>query len=108
MIVIRSFDINKPGISIDKLVGGIAGGSILKGILKIGDEIEIRPGIVTTDPETKKIVCTPLRTTVLSLSAEKNNLLYAIPGGLIGLGTKLDPSLTKADELVGNIIGYPK
>ena len=49
MIVIRSFDINKPGTDIDKIKGGIAGGSILKGVLKIGDEIEIRPGVVTTD-----------------------------------------------------------
>jgi len=29
MIVIRSFDINKPGSSIDDLKGGIAGGSII-------------------------------------------------------------------------------
>ena len=29
MIVIRSFDINKPGGSIDDIKGGIAGGSIL-------------------------------------------------------------------------------
>lgn len=55
MIVIRSFDINKPGTKIDKLVGGVAGGSILWGILKIGDEIEIWPGIVSTDPITNKL-----------------------------------------------------
>lgn len=48
MIVIRSFDINKPGTQIDDLKGGIAGGSILQGVLKIGDDIEIRPGIVET------------------------------------------------------------
>lgn len=29
MIVIRSFDVNKPGKDIDDLKGGIAGGSIL-------------------------------------------------------------------------------
>lgn len=26
---------------------------------------------------------------------------------MIGVGTIMDPSLTKADELVGSIIGYP-
>ena len=70
MIVIRSFDINKPGKGIDDLKGGIAGGSILKGVLKIGDEIEIRPGIVSTDAETGKISCRPIRTFVTSLFAE--------------------------------------
>lgn len=46
MIVIRSFDVNKPGSSIDEIKGGIAGGSIIEGVLKVGDEIEVRPGIV--------------------------------------------------------------
>lgn len=44
MIVIRSFDINKPGCEIEDLKGGVAGGSIIKGVLKIGDDVEIRPG----------------------------------------------------------------
>lgn len=107
MIVIRSFDVNKPGTKIDDLKGGIAGGSILKGVLKIGDEIEIRPGIVQKGPNNKN-ECKPIRTFVVSLNAEKNQLLYAIPGGLIGLGTLMDSSLTKADQLVGNIIGFPQ
>merc|ERR1712194_118751 len=46
MIVIRSFDVNKPGEEVQELKGGVAGGSILKGVLKVGDTIEIRPGIV--------------------------------------------------------------
>lgn len=107
MIVIRSFDINKPGDAIDDIKGGIAGGSILQGVLKIGDEIEIRPGVVNTDPETGKITVKPIHTQITSLFAEKNDLLYAMPGGLIGVGTNMDPSLTIADLLVGNIIGYP-
>jgi translation initiation factor 2 subunit 3 len=107
MIIIRSFDVNKPGCAIDDLQGGIAGGSIVKGVLKIGDEIEIRPGKTTKNPETGKFVCTPIFTQIMSLKAEENSLLYAIPGGLIAVGTLLDPFLTKADELVGNVIGYP-
>ncbi len=44
MYIARSFDINKPGTDIDKLVGGILGGALIQGVLKKGDEIEIRPG----------------------------------------------------------------
>ena len=106
MIVIRSFDINKPGAQIDDLKGGIAGGSILQGVLKVGDDIEIRPGIVESKQD-GTISCQPIQTKITSLFAEKNQLLYAIPGGLIGVGTLLDPSFTIADSLVGNIIGYP-
>ena len=45
MIIIRSFDVNKPGEDVSSLKGGVAGGSILQGV-RMGDEIEIRPGIV--------------------------------------------------------------
>ena len=53
LIVIRSFDVNKPGQDVMSLRGGVAGGSILMGILKVGDEIEVRPGIVTKEENTK-------------------------------------------------------
>ena len=51
LIVIRSFDVNKPGEDVESLKGGVAGGSILQGVLRIGDEIEVRPGIVTKDAD---------------------------------------------------------
>src|SRR3989344_6836908 len=38
-IIARSFDINKPGTSASELHGGVLGGSLMKGILKVGDEI---------------------------------------------------------------------
>lgn len=82
MIVIRSFDVNKPGAEIDDLKGGVAGGSILNGVLKLGDEIEIRPGIVTRSEE--GIKCRPIYSRVVSLFAENNDLKFAVPGGLIG------------------------
>ena len=59
IIVIRSFDVNKPGAEIEELKGGVAGGSILTGVLKLNDEIEIRPGLVTKD-EQGKIKCRPI------------------------------------------------
>lgn len=83
MIVIRSFDVNKPGTDIDDLKGGVAGGSILCGVLKVGDEIEVRPGIVTKDAD-GKIRCRPIFSRIVSLFAENNDLPFAIPGGLIG------------------------
>lgn len=106
MIVIRSFDVNKPGEEVKDLKGGVAGGSIIKGVLKVGQEIEVRPGIVSKDSDGKPI-CQPILAQVVSLFAEKNSLQYAVPGGLIGLGTKIDPTLTRTDRLVGNVIGEP-
>lgn len=31
----------------------------------------------------------------------------AIPGGLIGVGTLADPSLTRANKIVGQVVGKP-
>lgn len=104
MIVIRSFDVNKPGAEIDELKGGVAGGSILHGVLKLGDEIEIRPGIVTRD-EQGDLKCTPIFSRIVSLNSESNDLKYAVPGGLIGVGTRIDPTLCRADRLVGFVLG---
>lgn len=104
MIVIRSFDVNKPGAEIEELKGGVAGGSILHGVIKIGDEIEIRPGIVTKD-EKGAIECTPIFSRMVTLNSENNELKYAVPGGLIGVGTRIDPTLCRADRLVGFVLG---
>ncbi|GMM30835.1 translation initiation factor eIF2 subunit gamma [Martiniozyma asiatica (nom. inval.)] len=104
LIVIRSFDVNKPGSEIADLKGGVAGGSILTGVFKIGDEIEIRPGIVTKD-DNGKIQCKSIFSKVVSLFAEHNDLKFAVPGGLIGVGTKVDPTLCRADRLVGQVVG---
>jgi translation initiation factor 2 subunit 3 len=41
------------------------------------------------------------------MKADENHLMYAVPGGLIGVGLKVDPFLTRADRLVGQIIGHP-
>lgn len=82
MIVIRSFDVNKPGAEIEELKGGVAGGSILTGVLKLGDEVEIRPGIVTKD-EQGKIQAKPIFSRVVTLFAEHNDLKFAVPGGQV-------------------------
>jgi len=99
MIVIRSFDVNKPGQEAEDLRGGVAGGSILSGVLKVGQEIEIRPGIISRGAN-GNVKCVPLFSRVTSLFAEHNDLQFAVPGGLIGVGTLIDPTLTRADRLV--------
>jgi len=106
MIVIRSFDVNKPGEEIEKLKGGVAGGSILKGVIRVGDEIEIRPGHITKDSKGETL-CKPIRSRVVSLAAETNPLQFAVPGGLIGVGTKIDPTYSRGDRLVGQVLGLP-
>ncbi len=101
-LIARSFDINRPGKQINELKGGVIGGSVLKGKINVGDKIEIRPGLRIKD----KYI--PLRSTVVSISQGNNLLDNAKPGGLIGLGTKLDPALTKGDHLIGHLVGKPE
>lgn len=104
-IVVRSFDVNHPGEESQNLQGGVAGGTLIRGILRIGEMVEIRPGLVQKNQngETKII---PIFTKIVSMHAEKNNLIYAIPGGLVGVGLKIDPFLTRGDRLVGKILGH--
>ncbi|KIM26506.1 hypothetical protein M408DRAFT_330487 [Serendipita vermifera MAFF 305830] len=106
LIVIRSFDVNKPGSEVDDLRGGVAGGSILTGVLRVGQQVEIRPGIVTRDANGSH-KCLPIISRIVSLHAEQNHLQYAVPGGLIGVGTSIDPTLCRADRLVGHVLGAP-
>ena len=106
MIVIRSFDVNKPGSEVEELRGGVAGGSILQGVLRMGQEVEVRPGIVTKDSD-GRAAAVPIHSRVVSLFAESNELQFAVPGGLIGVGTTVDPTLTRADRLVGQVLGQP-
>lgn len=103
MSVIRSFDVNKPGTDIMDMVGGVLGGTITKGIFKVGDEIEMRPGLISKNGD--KISCQPLQSKIVSLHSESNVLSYAIPGGLIGVGTDIDPYFCRSDRLIGQIIG---
>jgi translation initiation factor 2 subunit 3 len=105
MYVIRSFDINKPGTRYRDLRGGVIGGSILQGKVKIGDEIEILPGYLYS--EDGRIINKPLYANVQSIRTQHASLKEAYGGGLIGIQTDLDPYLTKSDNLVGNIAGEP-
>jgi translation initiation factor 2 subunit 3 len=103
LYVLRSFEVNKPGTEIDDIVGGVVGGSIVQGVFRVGDPIEIKPGILIQ--EAGKSRYEPLATTVRSLSVSKGQVQEATSGGLVGIGTDLDPSLTKSDGLVGSVAG---
>jgi len=103
MYVVRSFDVNKPGTTIEKLDGGVIGGTIVQGRLVIAEEIEIQPGI--SGEREGKTVYNPLLSEIVSLHAGGKNVKEAHCGGLVGIGTLLDPSLSKADGLTGNIAG---
>jgi len=106
LIVIRSFDVNRPGCEVADLLGGVAGGSVTRGVLRVGEKIEVRPGIINQD-RAGNVKCKPIFSQIVSLFAEKNSLQYAVPGGLIGVGTKIDPMLCRADHLVGQVLGGP-
>lgn len=105
MNVARSFDINIPGSSPETLKGGVLGGTLMQGILDIGDEIEVSPGRKVESGG--KASWEQITTTVESLHAGGLELERAKPGGLIAIGTKLDPSLTKSDGLTGRVVGKP-
>ncbi|MBU0586852.1 translation initiation factor IF-2 subunit gamma [Candidatus Micrarchaeota archaeon] len=101
LYISRSFDINKPGTEIPKLKGGVLGGSLSQGVLKDGAEVELRPGIQKKEGSPPE----PLKFKISGLRSEGEELKEATPGGLIAIGTTLDPSLTKSDVLVGSVIG---
>jgi translation initiation factor 2 subunit 3 len=103
MYIIRSFDVNKPGTSIQALEGGIVGGTIAQGKFAVGDEIEIRPGI--SSEREGRTVYNPLISEIVSLHTSEKSIKEATCGGLVGVGTLLDPSYSKADGLTGNIAG---
>jgi translation initiation factor 2 subunit 3 len=103
MHVLRSFDINKPGIPIKQVKGGAIGGALVQGEFQIGDEIEIRPGFL----EEKKSKYEPINSTIATLGTGAGIVERVRPGGLVAIGTKLDPTFIKSDSLIGSVVGKP-
>ncbi|MCI4342742.1 MAG: translation initiation factor IF-2 subunit gamma [Thermoplasmata archaeon] len=101
MYVARSFDINRPGTRPAELKGGVLGGSLIQGHLKVGEEIEIRPGPQSGTGSHAESLHTKV-TSIISGGQEWDELH---PGGLAALGTSLDPSLAKGDGLTGRLVG---
>jgi translation initiation factor 2 subunit 3 len=103
MFTARSFDINKPGARPDELRGGVIGGSLIQGVLKQGEEIEICPGR-KIEVEGRKTI-EPITTKAESLFTGGKSVKEATPGGLIAIGTSLDPARTKSDSYAGKVVG---
>ncbi|MEK6872587.1 MAG: translation initiation factor IF-2 subunit gamma, partial [Nanoarchaeota archaeon] len=104
-LIARSFDINKPGTRIQNLHGGVLAGILKKGILEIGDEIEIKPGIM--EKRANKISYKTIKTKIISIFRGNYSIKTATPGGSLAFETELDNILTKADFLSGNIASKP-
>ncbi len=96
--IARSFDVNKPGSKISSLIGGVLGGALKEGTLKVGDQIEIKPGIKIKE---KYHV---LETEIIGLKTGGEDVKEIIPGGSVGILTKLDPAIVKSDALSGSIL----
>jgi len=101
-LVARSFDINRPGINIPDMKGGVLGGILKKGKLKVGDEIEIKPGL--NIKKNNQTIYQTLTTSIISLYKGTESLKEISPGASISIETSLDPFLTKADSLNGCVV----
>ena len=103
MHVLRSFDVNKPGSKNKDIKGGVIGGSLTQGKFTVGDEIEIKPGFLNEKKKTYQTI----QTKIVSLGTGICIVDSVKPGGLIAIGTQLDPSMTRIDSLIGSVIGKP-
>ncbi len=101
-LVARSFDINRPGTTIEKLNGGVLGGILKQGVLNVGDEIEIKPGMIIKKAHEKTYQT--ITTKILSLYKGNQSVKQVVPGASISIETNLDPILTKSDSLTGCLV----
>lgn len=83
-IVVRTFDINKPGTR--EVQGLIIGGGVCQGRFRVAEEIMILPQRIVTK--------------IVSIKSDQTRLDNATSGGLIGIQTDLNP--VWADHLVGS------
>ncbi len=104
-IVARSFDINRPGTRLESLHGGVLGGILKQGKLKVGDTIEIKPGI--SEVKANQQVYTTIKTKVTSIHRGSHSIKEALPGGSLAIETELDNTLTRADSLSGCLASTP-
>ena len=102
MHVARSFDINRPGTRPTKLKGGVIGGSIVEGAFSEGDEIIIGPG--RKIEKGNKSTWEPIDAVVSTMQGGGLSLDTMHAGGLCGMATFLDTSITTADNLSGQVV----
>lgn len=105
--VVRSFDVNKPGTRLEHLNGAVLGGALKQGVLRVGDIIEIKPGLTIKHGKKHQqiIEYKTLKAKVIGLMSGNNKLEEALPYGSLAIQTSLDPSLGKSDNLAGCVVG---
>jgi len=105
MLIARSFDINRPGCSINEFKGGVLGGSLIQGVLKVKDKVEILPGRSVEEHNQKKWI--PIQTEIRGLMTGNEMVEKVSPGGSLAVLTSLDPSIVKSDKIAGSVAGLP-
>ena len=100
MLAARSFDINKPGTLTEDISGGVIGGSLVRGELEPGQEVELKPGRKVDDGKWETV-----KTEVKSIIHGDSVVDKGKPGGLLAVETELDPAMAKSDGLAGNVLG---
>ncbi|MDP3881988.1 MAG: translation initiation factor IF-2 subunit gamma [Nanoarchaeota archaeon] len=104
-IIARSFDINKPGTVPKEMNGTVLGGTLKQGCLKIGDEIEIKPGRVIK--EANQYHYKTVKAKIVNLFKGSRRVALLTPGGSMSIETSLDPAIGKSDALAGCICSLP-
>lgn len=100
--VVRSFDLNRNGRFKKQLLGAAFGGAVSRGVFRVGEWIEIKPGLIDLDKHTVQ----PLYTKIQSIYSGVHSIDYALPGGTIAISTGLDPSLSLKNNMAGQTIGH--
>jgi len=103
MVIVRSFNVNQCRTNIVDLKGGIIGGSIISGSVRIGDKIKIFPGYISQG-NTTRWKYMPLDCNVISINTDNTSLAEAYSGGLVGIQLDVDPALMCSNKLVGQIV----
>ncbi len=98
-LIARSFDINRPGTPISNLHGGVIAGILKRGKIKIGDEIEIKPGVI--EKQANQTFYKTIKTKIVSIYRGTHPISQATPGGSLAFETELDNILTRSDSLSG-------
>jgi len=101
--IARSFDVNKPGVPIKNIVGGVLGGALKQGILLKGQKIEIKPGL--KKEKHGRATWEPVQTKIIGMNIGGVDVGELNPGGSVGILTELDPSIVKSNNLTGNVLG---
>ncbi len=104
-LIARSFDVNRPGTAPADLKGAVLGGTLTKGTLKVGDTLEIKPGLVVK--EANQYHYRTIKTSIHRLFKGSHDVNILTPGGSMSIETGLDMTLGKSDALAGCIASHP-